>query len=285
MQKVRDYYQALKPERTYANVMTTLAGFLFASRWHIDWTLLLATIGGMTLVVMSACGVNNCTDRKLDAQMPRTKKRATVTGGVSVRNLAILAAALGIAGFAVLGLWVNGLIVVVGVIGYIDYVILYGWTKRTTAYSTIVGTISGAMPLVAGYCAVTGTFDFTALQLGFIMVFWQMVHFYSIGIFRRKDYAAGNLPIWPVQKGVLSTQRWMIAYTLLYVFAVFLLALNGAGWVFGIVIGGLGLYWLYRGLAGFKTADPVKWARGMFGFSLVNLLVLSAMLALCPLLP
>jgi protoheme IX farnesyltransferase len=279
MDKLRNYYLALKPERTYANVMTTAAGFLFASRWHMDWWLFIATLIGMTLVVMSACGANNWTDRSIDAQMPRTKKRATVSGEVSARNLVILTTLLGAAGFVILGRWVNGLVVLLGAIGYIDYVVLYGWTKRTTIYSTLVGTISGAVPLVAGYAAVTGVFDFTALQLGLIMVFWQMVHFYAIGIFRHDDYAAGGLPIWPVKKGIKNTQQWMIAYASLYELAVILLALNGAGWIFGIVVGGSAVYWLARGLQGFAAEKPAKWARGMFGLSFMTLLVLCAMLA------
>lgn len=283
MSTLRNYYLALKPERTYANVMTTAAGFLYASDWHIDWGLLAATLIGMTLVVMSACGVNNWTDRSIDAQMPRTKKRATVSGEVSAPKLVLLAAALGVLGFATLALWVNWLVVVLGVIGYVDYVVLYGWTKRKTVYSTIVGTVSGAVPMVAGYAAVGGAFDVTALQLGLIMVFWQMVHFYAIGIFRRADYAAGNLPVWPVKKGVKNTQYWIVAYTLLYELMIFMFAFNGAGWIFGVVVGGSSMYWLARGLQGFDAKDPAKWARGMFGVSFVTLLTLAAMLALHPL--
>jgi protoheme IX farnesyltransferase len=181
---------------------------------------------------------------------------------------------------------VNWQTLLVGAVGYVDYVVLYAWSKRTTVYSTLVGTISGAAPLVAGYVAVMGHFDLTALLLALIMVFWQMPHFYSIGIFRRDDYAAGGLPIWPVVKGVRSTQYWILVYTILYLLAVIALAIFGnGGVVFGLVIGMLGLYWLYRGLAGFRAQEPAKWARGMFGFSLITLLVLCAGLAFAPLLP
>ena len=120
MQTVKNYFGALKPERAFANVMTTLAGFLFASHWHIHWGLFVAAIVGTTLGVLSACGINNCTDRSLDARMPRTKKRLTVTGEVPVRNLAILSLALGAIGFVMLALWVNWLTLLLGVIGYID---------------------------------------------------------------------------------------------------------------------------------------------------------------------
>lgn len=284
--QLKAFYEALKPERTYANVMTTAAGFLFASRWHISWSLFLYTLLGTTLIVMSACAANNCTDRKLDAKMPRTKKRGTVTGAVSIRKLAASAVIFGLIGFAILAVHVNLLTCLLGAIAYLDYVVFYGWAKRTTVYSTLVGTISGAVPLVIGYTAVTGRFDLTAAILGLIMIFWQMPHFYAIGIFRRDDYKAGSLPIWPVVKGVRSTQYWILVYTALYLLAVVTLAIWGsAGWIYTVVVVGMSVYWLFLGLKGFKSLKPEKWARGMFGFSLINLLVLSVAIALAPLLP
>ncbi len=276
----RAYYAALKPERTYANVMTTFAGFVFVSRWHIDAALLVYTLLGTTLVVLSACAANNVTDRGVDARMPRTKKRGTVTGAVSARSLVISAVIFGLAGLAILAVHVNMLTALLGLIAYIDYVVLYAWSKRTTPWSTLIGTISGAVPLVAGYTAVTGRFDLTALLLGLVMVFWQMPHFYAIGIFRHDDYKAGGLPIWPVVHGVRSTQRWILAYTALYLVAVLALATIGkAGAVFAVIIGSLGMYWLYRGISGFRSLDATKWARGMFGFSLITLLALSGLIA------
>jgi heme o synthase len=283
---LRLYYSALKPERTYANVMTMAAGLLFASEWDIGWLFFIVVLIGMAAVVMSACGLNNVIDRGIDAQMPRTQKRPTVTGALPARNLAILAIVLGVIGAAVLVALTNWVTVLLGVIAYFDYIVLYGWSKRHSIHSTLIGTICGAAPIVAGYTAVTGRFDLTALLLFLVMVFWQMPHFYAIAIFREKDYAAANLPVWSVAKGVRSTQHWMIFYTILYVLAVVALGVVGAaGAVFTGVVGVLGVYWLWRGLHGFKTAEPVKWARGMFGFSLIVLLVQSAVLALAPLLP
>jgi heme o synthase len=279
------YYAALKPERTYANVMTTGAGFLFASRWQVDWMLLLATLLGTTLVVMSACAVNNCTDRGIDARMPRTDKRATVSGAIPLVRLAILAAILGVAGFAVLAIWVNWLTVALGLLGYVDYVVLYAWAKRTTPWSTLVGTVSGAVPLVAGYVAVSDHFNATALALGLVMVCWQMPHFYAISIFRLKDYRAGGIPVWPVRYGIRQTQAWILGYTVLYLAAVMLLSVVGsAGVTFAGAMGVLGLYWVWLGVKGFRTLQPEKWARGMFGFSLLVLLVFCLGVASIPLL-
>lgn len=290
--KLKAYYSALKPERTYANVMTTGAGLLFASAsdwnnaWDVGWLFCVAVLLGTTGIIMSACAVNNVIDRRIDAQMPRTQKRPTVTGVVPARNLIILAVVLGALGTAILAYFTNWVTVLVGAIAYIDYVVLYGWSKRHSIHSTLIGTICGAAPIVAGYTAITGRFDLTALLLFLVMVFWQMPHFYAIAIFREKDYAAASLPVWSVVRGVRSTQRWMIVYTLLYVLAVIALGtIGGAGVVFTGVVGALGLYWLWRGWSGFDHLEPVKWAKGMFGLSLVILLVQSAAIALAPILP
>jgi len=286
MDTLKDYYAALKPERTYANVMTTGAGFLLACEWHMNWPLFFYTLLGTTLVVMSACAANNVIDRGIDADMPRTKKRATVTGVVSARKLTFVSVVFGLVGFAILAVHVNWLTTLLGIIGYVDYVVLYGWSKRTTPWSTLIGTVSGAVPLVAGYVAVTGRLDATALFLGLVMVFWQMVHFYSIGIFRLKDYRAGGLPVWPVRYGVRNTQVWVLVFTLLFVISVDLLdAYGNMGAVFLWVMLLVSSYWLWLGIKGFRSEKPEKWARGMFGYSLLTLLVLSAGIAAAPLLP
>ncbi len=284
--KLAAYYAALKPERTYANVMTTAAGFLFASQRHIDGRLFLVIIAGTSLIVLSACAANNFTDRELDARMPRTKRRGLVTGAVSPGVIISLAVVLGVLGFVILAAYVSSLVVILGAIGYVDYVVFYAWSKRFTPHSTLIGTVSGAVPLVAGYCAVTGRFDLTALLLGLIMVCWQMVHFYAIGVFRRTDYQASGTPVWPVVYGIRNTQYWMLAFALLYEAALIAFAVQAkTGFVFVAVSVVLGMWWLYSGFKGLRTLKPVKWAQRMFGFSLIILLTFSVALSVAPLLP
>jgi len=281
----RAYYQTLKPERTYANVMTTAAGFLLACRWHVQWGLLLATIIGTTLVVLSACAANNCTDRGIDARMPRTRKRALVTGVLPVRNVALISVIFGLLGFAILAAWTNAWVVMLGVVAYIDYVVLYAWSKRHSVYSTLIGTISGAAPLVAGYVAVTDSFDATAWLLGLLMILWQMSHFYAIGIFRHDDYKAAKLPIWPVRYGVINTKRWIMAYTIGFLLLTVALPFTSTvGWLAGGVLIVSSVWWLCMGFKGYRL-EANKWARGMFGYSLVIIMVLAAALSVSPLLP
>lgn len=254
---------------------------MLASRWHIDFNLFIGVLLGTALVIASACVFNNYIDRNIDKKMNRTKKRALVTGEISTRAAMLFASLLGIAGFRLLLVYTNNLVALIGLVAFLDYIVLYGWAKRHSVHGTLVGTIAGAAPAVAGYCTVTGRFDFGAFIIFMIMVFWQMVHFYAIAIRRAKDYKAASIPVLPVVKGVRETKIQMLLYTIAFIFAVIDLSLRGyAGWTFAIVMAVLGITWLYKGLKSFKITDNVLWAKHMFLFSLIVLLALSVMLSL-----
>lgn len=282
----KQYVELTKPERTLANVITALAGFLLACRWHVPFLLLVATLGGMSLVVASACVLNNYIDRDLDTKMPRTKKRVLARREMPPRNVLVFAILLGWMGFAVLWLYVGFLVVILGAIAYFDYIVLYGYSKRHSVHSTLIGTVSGAMPITAGYCAVTGKIDMAAVLLFFSMVFWQMPHFYAIAIFRMKDYAAGSIPVLPLKKGVYRTKLQILCYTLAFIFSALLLRFYGyVGTIYTVVIAVIGVMWMWRGVHGFQSKDDEAWARKMFFFSLKALMIFSMMVAIGSILP
>lgn len=283
---LRKYYELIKPGRTLANGMTALAGFLLAANGHIDFSLLSATIIGICLIVASACAFNNYFDRDIDVRMKRTEKRALVRGEIPAWAAVVYAAVLGAVGFGLLAAYTNVPTVILGIIGMVDYLVLYGISKRRTAYSTLIGSICGATPIAAGYTAVTGQFDAGALLLFLIMVTWQMPHFYAIAIYRQQDYAAANLPVWSVRYGIRATTIQAIAYCITFVIFIVALPLLGyASRSFLVGAGLLALIWLYKCFEGFITDEPAKWARGIFGFSLLVLLGFSALLAINPWLP
>lgn len=241
---------------------------------------------GTALVIASACVFNNYTDRGIDQMMARTKKRAMVIGKISGRNAITYASLLAVLGFSILILFTNALVVAIGLIAFLDYIVLYGVSKRRSVHGTLVGTIAGAAPPVAGYCAVTDHFDSGALIILLIMVCWQMVHFYAIAIRRSKDYKAAKIPVTPLVKGVRNTKIQMLLYTAAFIGAVIGLSVLGyTGYTFAIVMAGLGLVWLYKGLQSFKIKDNVAWAKKMFLFSLVVLLSFSVMMSVGSILP
>ena len=217
-------------------------------------------------------------DRNIDQKMARTKNRALVTGEISASRALVFASTLGIAGFVVLVLTTNWLTVVLNFIAILSYVVAYGWAKRKTVHGTLIGSIPGAIPPAAGYAAVSNRFDGGALLLFLVLIFWQMAHFYSIAMYRYRDYKSANLPVMPVRHGMAATRAQIMIYigALMLVLAGFT-ALNYDGYIFlaGSVM--LCVYWL---LLGFKMTDmPAKnWGKRMFFTSLIVLMGLSVLI-------
>ncbi|VDA29586.1 UbiA family prenyltransferase [Klebsiella pneumoniae] len=85
--------------------------------------------------------------------------------------------------------------------GFVVYVGVYSlYMKRHSVYGTLIGSLSGAPPVI-GYCAVTGDFDSGAAILLAIFSLWQMPHLRHRD-FPLWDYQAANIPVLPVVKGI-----------------------------------------------------------------------------------
>lgn len=280
------YYSLTKPGIIRGNLITATAGFLLASKGDINYRLIIALLTGVTLVIASGCVFNNYIDREIDAKMSRTKSRALVIGLVSSRSAIIYATVLGLLGFVVLILFTNLLTVIIGFIGLFFYVIVYGIVKRRSVHGTVVGSISGAVPPVAGYCAVTNHFDGGALILFLILAFWQMPHFYAIAMFRAKDYANAKLPVLPIKKSMLAAKQQIVLYVVAFIWAVMAMNLYGyVGATYFLVMAVVGVYWLWLALKGLKTAENERWARNMFHGSLIVLMIFSIMISINNLVP
>lgn len=278
------YYALTKPGIVYSNTLTAIAGYLFASRWHVHVDVISALIGGTACLIAAACVYNNYIDRGIDANMSRTKKRALVTGEISAVSALSFGTLLGMIGLFAL-LHTNTLTVCIGLGAVLSYVVFYGISKRRTPYSTLIGTVPGAASLVAGYTAVTHRLDIAAGLLFLVMLTWQMTHFYAIAIRRKDEYAAAGLPVWPVRYSVRSTTMHMITYSVLFIVAVCLLTAYGyTGVLFSLSIGLLGLWWLRLIFRGLQT-ETVAWAKHAFLFSLVVLMAFTILLPFGPLLP
>lgn len=280
------YYHLTKPGIVYGNALSAIAGFLLAAGTNFDLWLFLAMLAGASLIMASACVFNNYIDQGIDKKMSRTKKRALVEGTISGRHALVYATILGMLGFGLLVFFTNTATVITGAVGFIFYLVIYGIAKRRSTLSTIIGSVSGSTPIVAGYVAVTGQFDTGAALLFLAMAFWQMPHFYAIAMYRSADYAAAGLPVLPVKKGSRLTKINMVAYIVAY--AATLAALTLAGYTDFVFLGVmtlLCLYWLRLGILGFSAPDEIAWAKRLFGFSLIVLLGFCALLSLEVVLP
>ncbi|MFO0920175.1 MAG: heme o synthase [Candidatus Saccharimonadales bacterium] len=273
------YIRLTKPGIVMGNVMTAFGAFMLASEGTINFSLMIATITGISFVVAAGCTFNNIMDIKIDKIMKRTQKRELVVGEIKPKAARLYGLVLLILGSLLLSLRANLLAMVVALVGFVAYVYLYGYFKRRSIYSTEVGSLAGAIPPVVGYVAVVGKIDLAAAILFLILVFWQMPHFYSIGIKRLSDYKAAGLPILPVVKGVEYTKRRSVLYLMLLLLTVPMLTVfNYTGLIYLIVMTGVVVYWLYDCLR-FYSLREKRWAARNFGNSLLVLLIFSFLIS------
>lgn len=272
---LKDMIALMKPGLLRLNVFAVAVGFWVASKWDIAWISLLMVLIGSTLVIASACVMNNYWDRELDQKMERTKKRIDYINHLKPKFVLGYGIVLGVIGFVLLLLLVNPLSAWMALLGWFAYVVIYTmWLKRSSTWSTSIGGIAGAMPPVIGYCAVTNEVDAGAWLLFALLFLWQPPHFWSLGIRRVEEYREAGFPLLPVVKGVKRTKIQMIPYVFLLLPVVFLLYyFNYVGLVFLIVSILGGLIWFVHTLRGLNTPDDEKWAKVNFLISVNYLMV------------
>ncbi len=280
-------YRLTKPGVTYGNLITTIAGYLFAANGRIDWTVLAALTVGTWFVIASACVINNFLDQDIDALMTRTQGRPLLTGEVTGRQAVIFGAALGIIGTVLLALFTNWWVVAVGLFGWMVYVWLYGaLSKRLSVHGTLVGAISGAAPILAGYVAATNNPDWTGIILFGVIFFWQMPEFYSIAVFRKAEYAKAGIPVSSVKRGIPATIRHIFIYTILTVACLLGLAVSPlTSWTYWVLMLVLSLRWLQLAAEGFLAHNKEQWARRNFHYSLAVLVLFCLTISVNPWLP
>jgi len=273
-----------KPGIIFGNLASVLGGYLLAAGGRpLFLAHLLATALGTALIIACGCVINNCVDRDIDRRMVRTCHRALAIRAVSVPAALCYAGVLGLVGFALLWRGTTPLACALAAIGLIIYAGVYTCLmKRSSHWGTLVGSLSGAMPPVIGYGAVTGSFDATALLLVIVFCCWQMPHSHAITVMRHEDFRAAGLPTLTLSQARREIVLYMLA---------FLISAAVLGWVanlnvsYPLVILGLGGYWFYLALRQVSSRSSKAWARRLFVVSILLILALNLSLALNAVLP
>ena len=281
-QTIKNYLLVTKPGIILGNLVSVAGGFFLASKGHIEISLLLPTLIGVSLVIASSCVFNNCIDRDMDRKMIRTQKRVLARGLMSPGSAVLYGSSLGVGGMALLFSTTNRLCVAMVLGGFTIYVVFYSlYLKRSSVYSTLIGSLAGAAPPLAGYCAVSNRFDTGALILLCIFGLWQMPHSYAVAIFRYKDYAAAAIPVLPVKQGILTTKNHVLGYMLAFMAATMMLTFGGyTGYTYLAVATPIVLSWLYTAWAGYRASNDRLWAKKLFVSSILTITVLSVMMSI-----
>ena len=211
----RDYLELTKPRVVLLMLLCALVGMFLATDGAPRLDVVLAALLGIGLVAGSAAAVNHIADARVDARMARTRNRPVPQGRVKPLAGGVFAAALGVAGMAVLLAWVNPLTAWLNLVSWVGYGLVYTlYLKRATPQNIVIGGLFGAAPPLFGWTAVTGAVEPGGLLLLLIIFVWTPPHFWSLALDRRAEYEKAEVPMLPITHGEAYTRRHILYYTI-----------------------------------------------------------------------
>ena len=279
---VSDYWALLKPRVMSLVVFTALTG-LVAAPGSVDLVPAIVSILCIAVGAGASGALNMWYDADIDAVMTRTVKRPIPAGAVTPQEALTFGSVLSAASVMTLGLLVSWAAATFLAFTITFYVVVYTmWLKRRTPQNIVIGGAAGAFPPAIAWVAAGGPVGWEAFVLFAIIFVWTPPHFWALGLFRSGDYARAGVPMMPVVRGAAETKRQILAYSLLLApLGVAPTYLGFAGYAYGavsIVLGALFAWFAYRLWQTDETVDMDREAKRLFGFSILYLFALYAVL-------
>jgi protoheme IX farnesyltransferase len=229
LQAIGAYLQLMKPDIIVLLLITTVPAMVLAAEGVPPLGLVAATLFGGVLAAGGANAINCYLDRDIDQVMARTRGRPIPSHRLEPTSALRFGALLGTAAFAWLAMTVNLLAAGLAVAALAFYVLVYTvWMKRSTPQNIVIGGAAGAVPVLVGWAAVTGSLALPAWVLFAIVFFWTPPHFWALSLRYAKEYAEAGVPMLPVVAGSKETARHILLYSF-QLFAVTLLLYPAAG--------------------------------------------------------
>lgn len=271
--KIAAYIELTKPRISFMVLITVGVSALIATTGSLEiWPVFHAIIGTF-LVASSGSALNQYIERFTDFSMPRTASRPLPAYKLTSVEVATFGAITFGAGIVYLAASVNLIAALLGLLTWVIYVWIYTPLKRTTWLNTIVGAVSGALPIMIGWSAVENGNAGLALAFFAVLFFWQFPHFMAIAWKYRDDYEQGGLKmltnVEPTGKAAGWCAVWMAAL-LLPVSLTPVIWMGGIGVVFAGISTGLGVAYLYYSIRFWKNRNDAT-AKSLLRTSLLYL--------------
>ena len=227
-----DYVGLMKPAIAILNVFVGVATMLLAVTFGFQLAipLLLVILAGY--LSAAGAGALNCfLERRLDAQMNRTRGRPLPSGRISANGALILGLGCSISGVALAMIWLNTLTAVFIGMGIFWYVAVYTlWVKPRTKWNIVIGGAAGSFSALAGWAAVTGSISLVGFLVAVLIFLWTPGHFWGLAIAKAKEYAKIQVPMLPVVDGPQRTAVYTaLSNVALFPFTLGLFALTAYG--------------------------------------------------------
>jgi protoheme IX farnesyltransferase len=276
---VGQYWALTKPRVTQLALFCAVIGMFLSTRELPSLGRVAMATLGIWLLAGAAFAVNSLIEQHVDARMARTRMRPLPRGELTPLQALSFSGLIGGLGMWVLYSYVNPLTMWLTSATFVGYAVVYTvLLKPYTPQNIVIGGMSGAMPPVLGWAAVTGTAPAEAWLLALIIFVWTPPHFWSLALYRLEDYRRSGLPMLPVTHGVSLTRLHILLYTVALVTTTTLpFVIQMSGWLYlaaALALGAIfvGYAWrLYR-------AYSDRLARSTFNYSIVYLAALFAAL-------
>ncbi len=103
-------------------------------------------------------------------------------------------------------------------LGIIDNVLVYSlFLKRRNPLNIILGGVSGGLPVMFGWSAVTGGVELLPVLLAALVVLWIPGHIWSLAIFTKEDYERARVPMLPVVTNLRTALRCIVSTVVLMI--------------------------------------------------------------------
>jgi len=212
--------EVTKPPIVLLLVFTSFATMVVAwSQTLLPLTPLLLTAAVASITAASA-GCDTLTsyvDRDIDKVMHRTRHRPIPSGRITPNKA--LAWGLFLAGFGLaIALWINLLSFLWIALGVLDNVVVYSLLlKRRSSLNIILGGVSGGLPVMFGWSAVTNGISLLPILLAALVVLWIPGHIWSLAIFTKDDYQRAHIPMLPVVTKLRTALRCIVSTVVLMI--------------------------------------------------------------------
>jgi heme o synthase len=275
------YVALTKPRIIELLLITTVPTMVLAAQGWPSTALVAATLVGGALAAGGANAINMYVDRDIDRLMVRTRDRPLVTGRVRPRDALVFAVVLEAVAFVVLWAGANVLSAALALSATAFYVGVYTlWLKRTSRQNIVIGGAAGAVPVLVGWAAVTGSLAWEPWLLFLAMFLWTPPHFWALAVKYADDYRAADVPMLPAVVPLSEAVRQMVRYTVALAAATLLLVpVADLGWIYTVTAAVLGAVFVASTVMLGRNPTPAASMR-VFGFSITYVTVLFGALTL-----
>jgi len=279
--RIGGFVALTKPRIVELLLITTLPTMVLAQDGVPPVRLMVTTLVGGALAAGGANAMNMVIDRDIDRLMPRTQGRPLVTGLVGPREAVVFAIALEVAAFVLLSWQVNLLSAVLALAAMAFYVVVYTiWLKRTSTQNIVIGGAAGAVPVLVGWAAVTGSLAWPPVILFVAIFLWTPPHFWALAIRYADDYRAAKVPMLPAVASPAVVGRRMLGYTVaLWACTLVLVPVAGLGWIYTVTATVLGALFV-GGCLGLLREPTARRSMQVFAFSISYVTILFSAMAL-----